>query len=91
MDGLNLENALNLFNMLSMIDCYNNLLFCMFVSISHLIKPPHQTLHRKKHPIGSGKERITTEDQPSTKRQQPNAQIGAFFFYKSKKKNLICT
>jgi hypothetical protein len=49
----------------------------MFVSISHLIKPPYQTLHKKKHPIGSGKERTITEDQPPTKRQQPNAQIGA--------------
>jgi hypothetical protein len=49
----------------------------MFVSISHLIKPPYQTLHKKKHPIGSGKERTITKDQPPTKRQQPNAQIGA--------------
>ncbi len=42
-----------------------------------MIKPPYQTLHKKKHPIESGKERTTTEDQPPTKRQQPNAQIGA--------------
>jgi hypothetical protein len=32
----------------------------MFVLISHLIKPPYQTLHKKIHPIGSGKERTTT-------------------------------
>lgn len=39
--------------------CYNNLLLFMFVSISHLIKPPYHTLHKKIHPIGSGKERTT--------------------------------
>jgi hypothetical protein len=57
----------------------------LFVSISHLIKPPYQTLHKKKLPIGSGKERTTTEDQPPTKRQQPNAQIGAI---KQRKRHL---
>ncbi len=79
MDGLNLENTLNLFNMLlSMIEFVITIyFFCMFVLISHLIKPPYQTLHKKKHPIESGKERTMTEDQPPTKRQQPNAQIRA--------------
>ncbi len=47
MDALNLENDLNLFNiMLSMIEFVIIIFFfVLFVSISHLMKTPYQTLH----------------------------------------------